>query len=216
MNKNEKLDQLFTEWQNFYTPYQERFIKDGIINEDIYDETTLKILLIAKEANDNTATLTDFRIHWNNVFNYRFDHRIAELVYGIQNNFPPFDDIGKNVTNYQKALKSMAFMDVKKSPVNSKCDDKELLENIKQNLHFIHREIEIINPDIIISCLVKRELVEAVFKEPGYQKTGYERCVFEWNGSKVIDFYHPSGQSVPAGMYSLMQNICRSEAFQNL
>jgi hypothetical protein len=208
-------------WRNNFPDYKRRFIKDGIINENFYEKESLKLLFITKEANDKSGTLEDFRIHWNKPLNFSFDYRIAELAFGIQNNFPPFDSIYSNLIKkkkdqYENALKKIAFMDVKKNCGKSKCDHKALHKNIDSNLHFIHQQIDIINPDIIVSCLVEIELVNTLFESPTFISSGYVRCIFKWKKYKVIDFYHPSGQSVPAAMYCLMQNIYSSKEFKSL
>jgi hypothetical protein len=51
MKKNEQLDSLFDDWKQHYPDYKDNFIKDGIVDEDLYDRESPKLLFIAKEAN---------------------------------------------------------------------------------------------------------------------------------------------------------------------
>ncbi|MEO6720770.1 MAG: hypothetical protein ABIN67_10390 [Ferruginibacter sp.] len=216
MDRNLKLNSLFNEWQNATPEYTEQFIKDGVIDEEQFEEQKPKLLFITKEANASSNKSWDFRDNWHQELLYRFDYRIAEWAYGIQNNFPEFDSIYQNKNEYSNAIKKVAFMDVKKSSGGSQCDNGLLLQNIKENLSFLHRQIDIIEPDIIISSLMDYDTVTMLFPGIEFKKSGYIRCVAKWRNYKIIDFYHPSSQTVPAASYSLLQNIYQSNAFKSL
>lgn len=230
MNQTEQLNELFTKWEQSKPEYKGFFIRDGIIDEDSWNAPgNRKILFIAKEANsmgEDHSTWNpedrDFRNWWKRPIKYAFSYRVAEWAYGLMNDFPQFDNIYDNENwseFYSKTLRSIAFMDVKKTAGSGRADNGIILKHIHDDLSFIHEQIEIIKPQLIVSSLVDYDLVNALFgtgEKIEMKKSGYLRCVFSWKGIRVIDFYHPSGQSSPAASYSLLQNIARSNAFQTL
>jgi hypothetical protein len=216
MTKNQQLDKLFEEWRSYFREYKDCFISDGIVDDNLFEEQKNKLLFIGKEANDPRNQSWDYRALIKQNLKYKYNLRIAEWSYGILNDFPNFDSIHRNHDLKIETIKKIALLDVKKSGGSGKCNNGSLLNNILANLSFLHRQIDIIKPDIIISGLFEIELVQALFPGISFQKSGYSRCVAKWKDYKVIDFYHPSNQNVPAASYSLLQNIYRSEAFRKL
>jgi hypothetical protein len=230
MTKNEQLDALFNEWHACEPDKQ--FIRDGIIDEVEYVKQKTKLLFIAKEANDSNGGVWDFRTIWKNAPKSKFDNRVAEWAWGIQNGFSnSFDEIYGEDSNTEEekispqklqikkeALQKIAFLDIKKSGGGGRANNKELKTHIEKNIDYLHKQIEIINPDIIISGLTHKFLIEALFTPlpVNFKRTGYVRCVFKWKNCRVIDFYHPSSQNVPAASYCLLQSIYQSKAFQEL
>jgi hypothetical protein len=59
LTKTEQLNQLFTDWENSIPDYKGKFIRDGIINEELYSNANPKVLFIQKEANDPAQTARD-------------------------------------------------------------------------------------------------------------------------------------------------------------
>lgn len=220
--KTKKLDVLFTEWVSHYPEYKGIFVKDGIINEKKWDNIEPKILFIAKEPNhDFNPQEGDFRIDWNNKKLFPFSYRIAEWAWGIINNFPIFEKFYHNsdwLENYSEALQNISFMNVKKSGGGGIANHTEIYTAIEKTKSFILKEIEIIQPQIIVASLVNIDLINSLFnvKQEQWVKSGYVRCVFKWENIKIIDFYHPSSRIAPAASYSLLQNIIQSPAFKNL
>lgn len=224
MTKTEQLDELFKEWEAARPEYQGKFIKDGIINEELYNKAPVKVLFIAKEANHGDDPKPgDFREWWKGRIDHAFSYRVAEWAHGVLNDFPPFEKVhfgtNKSWQNlYSNALQSIAFLDVKKSGGGGKADHAKIKDHIFKNRDFLNRQIEIIEPNIIVSSLVDINLVNALFRvqKDEWVKSGYVRALFRRSNARVIDFYHPSSRNVPAASYSLLQNIIRSEPFRNL
>ena len=52
MSKNLKLNELFIDWERSIPEYQNKFISDGIIDENEFCNAKKKILFIAKEPNN--------------------------------------------------------------------------------------------------------------------------------------------------------------------
>lgn len=229
MTKTAQLDLLFNRWEVSIPEYKGRFVKDGIIKEDVWDETFPKILFIAKEPNHfENPVAGDFRQDWNNGTIYPFAYRIAEWTFGILNDFKEFGEIEykrhKPNSLYQSYLQKISFMNLKKLGGGGVCDGKQLLAHIKTegHLQFVQDEIEIIDPEIIILGLSWGS-AEAKTKElilPGINKA-LEQCnysieVGKLGKIKIIDFYHPSSRNSPSAAYSLLQNVMNSHKFKSL
>lgn len=220
MTKQDQLNSLFTSWKTkaHYTNANQ-FLHDGFINADKYEKANTKILFIGKEANGLQESGDVMLNNWRNKdLSGIYDKSISQWAYGIHNGFPPFDEIDGKEHRQQRydALQQVAIMEARKCSGGAKCNNLSLETIIQKDKEELHQQICIINPDVIVCCLVEMFLVNALFDKPAYQKSGYTRCVFRWENYKVIDFYHPSAQVPGAAMYSLLACIYQSVAFAQL
>lgn len=98
--------------------YSGVFIKDGIINNELFKNSRERTLFIAKEHNlykkyDPNNYAADYRIWWDDHVRLAFSVRISEWAFGIESGFSvPLDAI--NNFQRKKALQSIAFLNVKK------------------------------------------------------------------------------------------------------
>jgi len=219
MTKTEKLTNLFDSWKSkFYA--NDDFYKDGIINETLYESANRKLLYITKEPNAVNHEKNEdrsFVTEWNTtVPTYPFSHRIAEWTYGILNKFPVYSEAAKNAMK-NEMLKKIAFMNLKKSggTGNSEKETFAALMKDKKHLEFIHEQISIINPELIIFGLASwHGLVEKSFADIVWNDDySYHVKTGMLGTKKVINFYHPSARNVPAASYSLLENVMKTQGF---
>ncbi len=215
-SKTEQLNQLFDEWEQSVDDYKGKFVRDGIIDEQLYQAVTPKVLFITKEPNNPEQKAGDFRDWWRDEISYAFSYRLSEWSYGLLNNFPQYDDIWTKKGSAHKAIKQIAFMNIKKNGGTGNSEYNRMMEHVKMNFEFLHRQIEIISPDIIITGTSWNELRDALFPNITWVKSGYDILIGKHKNSKVIDFYHPSARTAPAAAYSLLQNIVSSDKFKSL
>jgi len=215
-SKTDQLNRLFDEWEKNVPEYKGKFVRDGIINEQLYQTTSLKILFIMKEPNDPKQEAWDFRDWWKEKIKYAFSYRIGEWSYGLFNNFPPYDDIWTNPNSVYNAIQQIAFMNIKKSGGGANSEYERMLNHLRLNLDYLQREIQIISPDIIITGLTWKEHRNVLFNEVKWINSGYDIPIGKLKNIKIIDFYHPSSRTAPAASYSLLQNIVRSDNFKML
>jgi len=217
-SKTQQLNQLFYDWENKIPEYKGHFVKDGINNEDLYNATIPKILFITKEPNNPNQEADDFREWWKEEIRFTFSHRIAEWAYGIINKFPPYDQIKGAEEDKLDALHRISFMNVKKSGGKGISNQEEIRKHIEMNLKFIHEEIRIIQPEIIILGLSTYELRSKTFPElkDKWIESGYDIAIARYKYAKVIDFCHPSSRNGASASYSLLQNVINSPAFKRL
>lgn len=216
--KTQQLDELFAEWEKETPCYKGHFVKDGIINEELFEQTNPKILFITKEPNDPKQNSWDFRDWWKEDVKYAFSKRIAELSFGIINDFPQYDTVRKRrgPGSAKQTIQHIAFMNIKKNGGGGKSKFDRIMEHLKMSYEFILRQIEIINPEIIILGLSWKEVRNELFPETEWISSGYDILIGNYNNAKVIDFYHPSARIAPAAAYSLLQNVKQSSQFKNL
>lgn len=217
-SKKVRLSELFIHWKSESPDYREQFITDGIVDEENYNSATPKVLFIAKEPNDQTNDSWDYFDLLLNYkeFRYPFLYRLAEWSYGVFNDFPPIEELWEDEKRLYKVFNKIAFMNVKKSGGNGTSDPEIINDHIKNNLNFLLKEIEIINPEIIITCLSWENSVNILFPDATWSSSGYNIRIGRFKQAKVIDFYHPSSRNAPAAVYSLLQNVINSNAFQSL
>jgi len=220
MPKMELLYQLFEDWKTDPNAPMTDFYKDGIINEPLFESCAngSKLLVVAKEPNARNHDQSgdkSFITEWDNKrAKYPFARRIGEWAYGILNNFPPYDGISDE--HRFECLRRISFMNVKKSG-GLGASPKDIYDLVLQKRRFIVREIEIIDPEIIILGLsFDARLLNEIFGRLDWKESGYSIFVAKYREAKVIDFYHPSSRNVAAASYSLLQNVFRSDVFNNL
>lgn len=206
-NKTNQLNKLFEQWENEIPGYKGKFQRDGIINEELYNQAERKILFIEKEPNNPNQESGDYRDWWNEEMYYAFTYRIAEWSFGLLKEFPSYDKVWLDENEVHKMLKSIAFMNVKKIGGTGNSKESEMLEHAKKNFEFIHKQIEIIKPEIIITGFSWESLVDSIFPKVKWRKSGYDTGICKYGDAVVIDFYHPSSRNAPAASYSLLQNI---------
>lgn len=212
-NINSRLDsELFPVWESQYSA-DEAFARDGVIDETLFESATKKVLFIGKEPNNPTQDLWDYREWWKAELKYSFSTRIAEWAYGILNNFPDYDTIWKDgFYNAHQALMSIAFMNLKKSGGTGNSSLEEMCTYAERDRDLIIKEINLINPDIIILGLSWEKLINSVFNrdEMGWTNTGHGVWKGNYNGADVIVFYHPSARNAPPAAYYLLEKVIKS------
>jgi hypothetical protein len=219
MLKTESLNKLFQTWEKSIVEYGGCFVKDGIINEEVWDKVNPKIMFMTKEPNQyGIQCAGDFRDDWkNHISDYPFAYRIAEWTFGILNGFPSFDQIFTSYKSYNSLLQKISFINLKKSGGVGKSQGSEIGKHFIQNQSYLMQQIEIIDPDIIILCLSFDVFIRTkLFDSAIWTSSGYDINIAKWKDIKLIDFYHPSSRNGPAASYSLLQNVVQSNAFQNL
>jgi hypothetical protein len=210
------LNDLFERWEKAIPEYQGKFVKDGIVDEQQFSTAPIKILFIAKEPNNPKQYAGDYREWWREEIAYTFSYRIAEWSYGLLNNFPQYDEIWATKGSAFKAIQSIAFMNIKKSGGLGNSEYDRIMEHLEKNFDFLHQQIDIISPDIIITGTSWKELRNRLFPTVNWVKSGYDIEIGRHKNSKVIDFYHPSSRTAPSASYSLLQNIINADQFRQL
>lgn len=169
------------------------FTADGIIDFNAYSNSPCKILVVLKEPNisDNKPddffnTPGDHRVWYNEFVNgecdsvsgqIMFNNKVADnptcqkqligrMAYLLEAYFDnkTTDGIQPTAKQIQEALKKTAVMNLNKRGGDSKLENKGYYLNYcKKYSQFIKREIELINPEIIIWCASEIDAPEQDF-----------------------------------------------------
>lgn len=223
----EELELLFESWKKKEKHLGKIFNSDGIICEEEWKKQDKKILFILKEAyHRDIKIVNDYDLAedlsnngpWKNIWK-----RVAEWSYGLvkttSNYTEPYRSLNEAEAN--SYLKKVAVINIKKSDGKSKSDYNEIIQYAEYDAKEILREIEIINPDIIVCGYTIGSLNAALKKmDPTFipfkynKKATSENYHYVWKNRIIIDYYHPAAR-YPALMsyYGLMG--CYRDALKN-
>lgn len=212
MKINDQLDKIFLEIIERYKgiPNSNGLpIKDGLINESVFENQANKILFVCKEHNtldlDYSGSHLDARIWMSESVNYNFSNRIAEWSFGILKNFPPFEESQNEATKLQY-LNSVAFLNLKKYSGTSVTNNKVIGEYIHASKDLLKKQIDVINPDIIIFCTDWVGFIEWILEIKMSEKIhGVEYGLYGM--AKVINFGHPSSRGPKESLYYWLKEV---------
>ena len=195
---------LFNEWRN--QRKYDNFVADGIIDTKFWSKSNKKILYILKEAYDNPGDGDICKYIKNegiNCFKSSIFRRVALWSYGFQHTtekeiFPYkyFESFDKN--DLFNTLRSVAWLNLKKHDEGNRISsDVAISSYTEKDSDFIKKEIELINPDIIIcgnvfdilyKHIINKGLLSSKDRNPNwyyYEKIGNKEYL-------ILDYYHPS------------------------
>jgi hypothetical protein len=188
-----EMNELFSEWKKEVLSTSNHFVEDGIISQEHWNNADKKILLVLKETNDyegNIVSLINKAINDNpksKVWDRPTFHNAGRWVYGLLNtekDVAPY----KNAQRERKsALLSCALINVKKTTGGSRAK-KSVEQHAKKYSHFIKRQIDIIQPDIIILGGTYKMIKDHVL--PKMNKVDFR--VHKYNNAICINANHPS------------------------
>lgn len=149
----EQEDALFAEW----APRHPRFIRDGAADDGAYAASTPKLLFILKEVNDPDleGEAWDLRNYmreggrsatWSNVARWAEGLRDATL----DRPWAELSDVdeARRIT----ALKSIAAMNLKKTPGGAVANKFNLFTTASEDRSFLSRQFALYDADIVVCC----------------------------------------------------------------
>lgn len=231
MSKTDQLNCLFNCWiKKHYKKCKSKFARDGIINEAEYNRKKPKILFIAKEPNDPDQQGAGFEEWFASLGekNWLFERKICQWAFGIQNDFPDFGIMKKQMSCKSKRVKicqSIALMNLKKIGGGDVANVDEIRETASEQRDFIAAQINIINPDIIIGGIgLDLYLWEVIFPRIKFHVSEYDTRVAKYKSKavrsksyKIIDYYHPSFRRYSdADLYDHLGKVFHSDTFRDL
>ena len=206
-----EMESLFQEWEAAHKQKgYERFIRDGIVSpKDWYGQPTPKICYLLKEARRDVEgynLVEDLQASGP----WQMWKKVAVWTEAI---FQAFGD-GKEYdqeriqTNIRQNINRIAVINVKKSNGQSKSDYQELKKYAKEDRVFLRRELDIINPDIIV-CGYTSHCLRVILGDD-WKNNKTDMTLFgEWNGKLVIDYYHPASKYPHRVNYYALMSICQ-------
>jgi hypothetical protein len=203
MDRNEYLDKtqiLFDKW-NRESKYDDKFVKDGILDFEIWKNQKPKILFLLLETygaysnigetysesgkvNINEGTGSFF---WWNISRWKY---AINKIFHDRNSFPQLPDN----CNLNPKIDDIAIVDIKKKNENkSNTYLPEIQHYAKKDKEFLKEQITLINPDIIF-CGSTFNYLKIIFDKEIFQPISNKnkRNFYKLNNRLIIDFFHPS------------------------
>lgn len=188
---------LMDRWRNQPHHQGRPFISDGIIDNKKWVSAKRKVLILLKEAYDNSENPQGFdlcqliREDWRGA-RYKIWWLIAKWCYGIQQFEGRIPDLSAAEFTDERtsdALLHAAVVNIKKSGGKKSSSDDEIKDFAKKDGLFIYEQIEKINPEIMI-CGNTWSSVKHLWPEPSRV---YD-LVYYTGGRHIVDFWHPSNK----------------------
>lgn len=189
------------DWRDGY-PQGARFVRDGAVNWDEWiSQKTPKVLFLLKEAYTDEPDGFDLREY------VRLWRKWKGTWQGVAIITKAIHDAAKGDILFDKRfleeergkiLQSISIVNIKKVYGESKSCNDDLLCYARHDAEFISREIEMLEPNVVV-CGGTRWLLEEVVRERG-RKGNRGRIdsraegdsVGRWQDFLILDTYHPS------------------------
>jgi|SRR5580698_1685526 hypothetical protein len=186
---------LLDEWGRRPLHVGRCFIKDGIINVDLWQTAKPRILFLLKEAygapgttaNDNwdlRERLRNDGPRWQTwVPAARWSYAIQEIASRGFSEFPNDDDA------IARALLSSAIVNIRKSGGGSASSSTELRNCVRDDGWFLRKQIDLIDPRIVVCGSTWGHV-----KELWPEASKAYNLVWRTHNRLFVDFWHPSNR----------------------
>ena len=216
--KLNQLETLFKKWFKFAKDF--RYVKDYSATDMVFDgfypyyfKQKTKVLYIGREGRGLTgynyidAMYSKYKEQYigNQHINASFFHkRLFYITYGLNCNFSKWSDIpwASDLTEKFATAEgiSFAYMNISKFCNESEDwqSDWELIQSfydtaINNDINFINKEIEILNPDVIITMNLGSEIIQSFGDIKNlHQSTRVNEYILKLNSKNalVLDTFH--------------------------
>lgn len=202
-NEIDSLEQEIFEFYNSKNEIKRKLISDGIVNIEEYYNSNIKIMWILKEPRDGknstgggwsiVENLKDVRSKGLNKDSPQTFLPIIYTTFALLNDIKNYSQLEtkKVYTDYSKCLNNIAYINIQKLPANSNSKNKEVEKAYEVDKEIILKQIQAINPDVIISC-VGNNIFMNLKKDLNIEFV---------NKKKFINSYHPAQISIKRTEY---------------
>lgn len=211
----------FSDWKITEKHKGSLFISDGILDDDLWQKSQLKVLFLMKEAYESSSevkedwALNDYLNKPLSVLGKPMWWTMAQWLDGLDHlvrngTVKPFNENYKQDANLDVLFQSCAIINIKKSAGKSSSNNEDLTSYVESDWTWIWQQIKRVNPDIII-CGHTFPLIENKLKQQGLTKEG--EWLYQSEGFYFVDFWHPSNQwPYKIKYYSLLTALEQSKA----
>ena len=198
---------LWQKWEEHYDRIgidKDKICRDGIIVEDEFGKDgSKKILFVMKDDHENKAELKDLRETLKDGPRNKMWQTAARWAAGILYGFPRFLKIDYKMM--QSAIRQIATINLKKTRGVKQADMFVINACAFQDRLLLRKQIDLIDPDIIIACgtfdILVWLLELAVKLEPIDQPVYYKDRI------RVIRFWHPATRKSDEKTYRDMKKV---------
>lgn len=204
--------------QELYRPYlggNEHFVPCGVVNEEAYLSNKPKLVFVLREVNDPEQkpgwSMVDFLcrqvsrgLKGHSI--YPMWKRVGIWSYAIRNGFPRYRDLDSSLVAAE-GLKYIGMTNLKKSGGGSVSDMEIIRKYAKATLTLWKRELEIMNPEVILCGRTYRIVSELLELKRQETASGLWYSIWQHdnNSSLIFAFYHPSYRGSSSMLYALLK-----------
>lgn len=189
----ECLDSLLESWESTFPTEKFHFNRDGIISSEHWSKANLKILFVLKETNGAnqdvvkaiTRALSSKNSGW---WRGQVLRRVGRWAYGLMNysgNVPSFEDAK---ANGKEATWGVAYINMRKTAGRARTEQKSFDAHVKEYAPYIRRQIELIEPDIVVLGGTFKSVKTHIF--PGMEHVC--KRIHRHNRIVFINAFHPA------------------------
>jgi len=174
-------------------------VLDGITDFSTFESSSMKILWILKEANQDPEKgphKDDLTNYHRNVTTYKNWRRTYKMIikssYGLLNN-KNYEDI-PNESIITDVMSQIAYINVKKTGGTGKSNDNVILNAFHENKNLLLEQIEAIEPEIIINASGVEDLSNTLATSHWKQVEGFK--ISKSKNAIIIHAYHPNQRTI--------------------
>jgi hypothetical protein len=187
-----ELEKLFEVWENDNFHDKETFIRDGIIYPEYWINEPIKILGFFKEAYTKGNGKYDLSKEIYDSAPYRNWWTVARWIYAIleifkKNEIPEYPSLTWKEGN--ELLSKIAIVDIKKSNGQTLSNYSNLDIFFEHDKERLKRQIDLINPKIVICGRVFNYYKALYNKDNFTQIQNIDKCYIHQD-RLIIDFWH--------------------------
>jgi len=218
MNIRTSEEELFAEWR----AKRRGFVADGVVDESAYLQSSRKLLFVLKEVNDPDGGGWDLReivktgdraSTWNNIT------RWVEGIRRLDEDIPWSELVEIDRERRRETLKSIAVVNLKKSPGGHTTDSAELAKISEEDRVLLIRQFALYAPDVIVCCGTS-ELFHSlvpICEQPQWKSTRRGVGFHEYRPEKfVMKYYHPETRCAASLLYYGLIDAIREILSDNL
>ena len=186
------------------------FTKDGILNYDVWEKTSPKIMFLLKETADDFINIADKDIDIRDGKGNHFWWNITYWKYVINQlylkntsfDFIPKEKLPEASNSY--ILNDIAYVNIKKECENkSKSDDTDINKYAQNDKALLKEQIDLISPNIIFCSATTYKAYINLYNDI----TKLNNNCFKHNNRLIIKYYHPSYFQIKGGRKTLFNNL---------
>lgn len=195
------LDKLMVAWEEAF-PKDWYFNYDGVISTEDWDSCGKKVLFVLKETNEAKQNIVNainraIEVKASGWWRGKVLRRVGRWAYGLQKYDGAVPSLRDAKLNEKIAVMSIAYINIRKTSGSARTDQKSFDAHAREFAPFVRRQIELINPDIVVLCGTYNQVKRYVFPE---LKKVSER-VHVNDGVVFINAFHPAARKKSAMLY---------------
>lgn len=168
------------------------FLKDGIVNPAVWEQQSVKVLGLFKEAYTKGNPAFDMRHELRDSAPYMFWHNTARWTRAVISTVESGKALGYNELSWKEGndwLAKIAVVNVKKSGGKTRSSNADLKKYVNLDKERLRQQIDWINPTIILCGGIFHFYKQIYGNDNVIGIPGAERCYLHKN-RLVIDFWH--------------------------